>query len=148
MEHHGMRNTYTYDSYRGMKARCTNPNNNHYYMYGAVGIKVCKRWMDSFQAFYDDMGERPKGYTIDRIDVKGGYTPENCRWADIYTQARNKGLKKSNKTGVIGVHFHKATGKYAAVIGKDHLGIFETIEQAAQKRKEEEIKRNWYGYKK
>jgi hypothetical protein len=78
-----------YRSWKDMRARCNNPNNHDFKDYGGRGIKVCERWND-FSLFFEDMGERPKGLTLDRIDVDKGYNKENCRWADHLTQANNK----------------------------------------------------------
>lgn len=70
--------------------RCTKPHHPDYDMYGARGIRVCQRWLDSLQDFLIDMGPRPEGYYIDRIDNDGNYCPENCRWTDPTTSGRNK----------------------------------------------------------
>lgn len=86
---HGMRHTKTYKSWAEMKQRCLNQNNTVYDYYGGRGITICDEWMD-FQKFLDDMGECPKGMSIDRIDNSKGYYAENCRWANKYQQARNK----------------------------------------------------------
>jgi hypothetical protein len=87
---HGMTNTSTYRSWGGMKQRCYNPNNKKYHRYGALGITVCDEWFNSFQKFLDDMGECPKGMSIDRIDVSNGYYKENCRWATQKEQQNNR----------------------------------------------------------
>lgn len=72
-----------------MRARCLNPHHAKYANYGGRGITICARW-DSFGAFIADMGARPYGYTLDRLDSNGIYEPDNCRWADASTQNKNR----------------------------------------------------------
>ena len=76
---HGMTKTRTYKSWQSMKRRCYSENHDAYYRYGARGIKVCDRWLESFENFYEDMGDRPDKCTLDRIDPNGNYEPSNCR---------------------------------------------------------------------
>ena len=77
---HGMTGSDEYKVWKSMVNRCTNKNNNNYHKYGAKGITVDKRW-HTFENFMDDMGERSKGATLDRINPKEGYSKSNCRWA-------------------------------------------------------------------
>lgn len=79
----------TYNTWDNMIQRCENENRREYKWYGARGIKVCPQWHD-FATFFADMGERPKGLTLDRVNNDGNYEPGNCRWATSEEQAANR----------------------------------------------------------
>lgn len=135
-----------YKSYHAMLERCykaDHPKAGNY-----KNIFVCERWLESFDNFLEDMGERPsKDYSLDRIDSNKGYFLENCRWADITTQNRNRGISKRNSSGFVGVSKTKE-GRWRASIearlnGKRktyNLGTYDRLEEAVQARKEGELK--------
>lgn len=84
-----------YRIWNSMRQRCSNPNVDGYEYYGGRGVKVCERW-NSFENFLSDMGERPEGMSLDRIDPDGDYTPDNCRWVGFREQVRNRGMISAN----------------------------------------------------
>jgi hypothetical protein len=110
--HSGPKRSRTYNIWANMKARCQNPNNHKFPDYGARGITVCDRWQ-SFVAFHADMGDAPKGWSIDRINNDQGYTPENCRWAANKTQANNT---RANRRITIG-GTTKTLSQWSAISG-------------------------------
>ncbi len=94
-----------------MRERCNNPKRHNFHRYGGRGIRVCERW-DVFANFLADMGKRPEGFTLDRIDADGDYTPDNCRWASVKAQNANRDMshprapRRIDHTGVV---FHRLT---------------------------------------
>ena len=83
-------NTPTHETWRGMIDRCRNPLSKGWPYYGSRGIRVCDKWAVSFKSFQEDMGERPAGMTIDRIDNDRGYEPGNCQWSTYRQQRLNQ----------------------------------------------------------
>lgn len=134
----------TYKTWRWMKERCYSKNHKNY---GGRGITVCERWLEPNQQgyfnFVEDMGEKPEGLTLDRIDVNGNYCPENCRWADNSIQGYNQRLRETNNSGKTGVHWNKRSNKWMASItfnGKTkYLGLYDDFNDAVSARLKGEI---------
>ena len=87
----------TYQSWVAMKSRCLNARDAGYPRYGGAGITVCARWRASYAAFLADMGERPPGMTLDRVDGTRGYEPGNCRWATARQQVANRRVMRPRR---------------------------------------------------
>lgn len=124
----------TYTAWRNMKSRCFNTNNSYYHLYGGRNIGVCDRWLESFEFFLQDMGEKPIGMQLDRVDNDLGYWPENCRWVTPHEQGCNR--RPYGFSRFRGVSYHKPTKKWMAQImlnGKrKHLGLFQSEIKAAK----------------
>ncbi len=139
-ERHGFANTPTYRSWQEMRDRCLRPTHTNTPTYRSWQETVCQRWVVSFAAFLEDMGVRPAGTTLDRVNGTKGYEPSNCRWVTLSEQARNQRLRSSNRTGVKGVFLR--AGKYDVHIRdngqKQHLGRTSDLFEAACLRKSAE----------
>lgn len=114
--------TPTYYTWCGMKARCTNPKNSHYATYGGKGITFCDKW-NTFAGFLEDMGEKPVGKSLDRIDSNGNYCKENCRWATATEQARNK----SNNRVIEFNGESKTLAEWASMLGLNQSSLSERL---------------------
>lgn len=120
-----------YGTWKRMRGRCNSKTHPRYADWGGRGIKVCSRW-DDFANFASDMGERPEGYSLDRIDNDGDYCPENCKWSSVSEQNKNQRVRKDSISGVKGVR--KCKDGYHARVYVDcvpiHLGAYDTIDEA------------------
>jgi hypothetical protein len=129
----GGQQTRTYASWSMMITRCTNPTFPGYRLYGARGISVCERWSgtDGFASFLEDMGERPAGTSLDRINSDGHYEPGNCRWATPTTQARNTSRVVLNEAIVSEIRRRVAAGEsidsIASASGANRHTVYDVI---------------------
>lgn len=134
-ERHGMFGTPEYNSWASMKDRCGNPNHDYYENYGGRGVTVCAEWSESFSSFYKDMGPRPAGSTLDRIDNGKGYAPGNCKWATRKEQAANRRTRRVNKGNSIGVSgVFKHDDKYRSTLYGKYIGEYKTMDEAISAR--------------
>lgn len=145
---HGMSGSPTYNVWANMCQRTTNPNRPDFVHYGGRGITVCDRWLESFENFYEDMGEKPDKLSLERLNVDEGYTLENCIWADETTQNYHQRVRKDNSSGVVGVTF--ADGFWISRLWKNktvvHYSRHSDFEDAVLARKSAELE--FYGYEK
>lgn len=129
---HGMKGTKVYYAWLAMRKRCYLKTNASYKDYGARGITVCKRWKESFEEFYKDMGDPPsKSHSLDRKNNEGNYHKRNCRWATITEQNYNRRFwKVKTSTGFRGVHASR--NKFIVQVRHINRGTYSTAEEAAK----------------
>jgi hypothetical protein len=141
---HGGWKKASYNTWRAMIRRCTVPTDKDYPRYGGRGVSVCPEWLQ-YENFVADMGEPAGDETLDRKDVYGNYTPENCRWAGVKTQNRNTRLRANSKTGFTGVSQVGNRFMAKVTVGKKayYSKVVATVEEAAAARKE--LERLYWG---
>lgn len=127
----------TFRSWSSMRGRCCNRNDPNYRNYGGRGICICDRWLCSFEDFLADMGERPAGTSLDRIDGNGNYEPGNCRWATRVEQQRNirsnRLLTCDGETHCVAEWAEILGVRKQLILGRLKLGF--TVEQALHGQK-------------
>lgn len=141
---HGMSDHLLYQRWATMKDRCYNPDGDNYENYMYRGISVCDEWRNNFKAYFDYVMSLDNamglGLTVDRIDNDGNYELGNLRWADKHTQAVNRRKPKNNTSGILGVYFHKQSGKWYSRISirgkRINFGYFYTLIDASKARNE------------
>ena len=140
-------NSKEYSSWYAMHQRCYGTMDD---AYPKAGREVCERWDYSPEGFFNflsDMGVRPEGTTLERVDNEKGYSPDNCKWDIPGNQAFNRKLFKNNKTGKTGVYYVEKSDKWRAKISFEgkiiHLGYFSSYEDACAAREKAEIR--FYG---
>lgn len=143
---HGYSKHPYYDTLKGIHYRCYDESAGSYPHYGGRGIKVCESWSitkEGFENFIRDMGERPEGCSIERLDNDGDYCASNCVWADNSVQGLNRRRPARNKTGHVGVRYQKSRKKYEAQISHGgvnyYLGRYEKLEDAVAARRTKEL---------
>jgi hypothetical protein len=126
-EKHGDSHTPLHSIWLVMKDRCNNPKNYNYHRYGGNNIKVCKTWQVSYLSFkeWSIKNGYKKGLSLDRINNNGDYSPENCRWADRFTQSANtKKIRINNTSGYRGVSWHSQSKKWRCNINVNNKQIY------------------------
>lgn len=153
MDAEKLRRKKTNQTYQDMKGRCYNEKTKQFKNYGARGIVVCDRWMESFENFIEDMGLKPDGLTIDRIENNGNYEPGNCRWATPAEQRENqrncnyiefKGERKLLRSFAIEFNISEATLLYRIKKGMSVEGaILTPIDKRQSAAAKRMLKQRW-----
>lgn len=149
---HGLSRSTTYRSWQHCNGRCYNPKMAGYKDYGGAGITVCDRWREpapqGFLNFLEDMGERPKGHTLNRVKGARVYSKETCEWASLSLQSFDQKLSSNNRSGISGVYWSKNNNKWQVTLGVDgvrvDLGRTLDIDVAREWRRAAELK--YYGF--
>lgn len=142
---HYVNHKVEFNAYKNMVGRCTKPHLKVFPSYGGRGIKVCDRWLESFENFLEDMGERPSPvHSLDRVDNNGDYEKSNCRWATKVVQNHNKRHLGNKTNSIKGVSYSERDDLWIAFITintqKIVLGYFKNEGDAAKARQEGELK--------
>jgi hypothetical protein len=125
--------TKTYMVWATMRQRCSNPNNKQFEDYGGRGITTCARW-STYKNFFKDMGEKPDGLTLERIDNNGPYSPDNCRWATYIDQANNR----RERPNTYGRGIAKTKYGFAVALKGKYIGHRKTLNDAVALRNQRE----------